>query len=310
MNTRHSEAITTDMTPTHTETQDPFFHNVGTHDVPTLVIEPQQGWSALKLHEIWEYRELLMLLVRRDITVRYKQTVFGAAWAVIQPIFTMIIFTVVFGNFAAMKNDPTLKNLNIPYPIFTFAALLPWNYFSRAIGGVIGSLVGSGHLIQKVYFPRLIPPLVAVLTPAIDFAIAFLVLIAMLVYFAIVPTWGALLLPVFLLLGALSALALGLWLAAINVKYRDIGHLMGHVTTLWMYDTPIIYPVSRVPEEWLFLYSLNPMVSVVGGFRWALLGMAPPDWTVMAISSAMVLVLLFGGLMFFKRTERQFADVV
>jgi lipopolysaccharide transport system permease protein len=307
MNTRHSEAIT-DMTPTHTETQDTFFHAVGTPEVPTLVIEPQQGWSALKLHEIWEYRELLMLLVRRDITVRYKQTVFGAAWAVIQPIFTMVIFTVVFGNFARMKNDPTLQD--VPYQVFAFAALLPWNYFSRAIGGVIGSMVGSGHLIQKVYFPRLIPPLVAVLTPAIDFGIAFLVLVGMLVYFAIVPTWGALLLPAFLLLGALAALALGLWLAAINVKYRDIGHLMGHVTTLWMYATPIIYPISRVPEKWLFLYSLNPMVSVVGGFRWALLGMAPPNWTVMAVSGAMVLLLLFGGLMFFKRTERQFADVV
>jgi lipopolysaccharide transport system permease protein len=289
-------------------------HGASHHDTPTLVIEPQKGWSALRLHEIWEYRELLLLLAKRDVTVRYKQTVFGAAWAIVQPIFTMVVFTVVFGGFAGFSNDRAMEHdgKNI-YPIFAFTALLPWNYFSRALGGVISSMVGSGHLIQKVYFPRLIPPLVAVMTPAVDFGISFLVLIGMMIYFSMAPTVGVLMLPVFLLFAALTALAVGLWLAAVNVKYRDIGHLMGHISTLWMYASPIIYPLEKVAEkapDWLFLYSLNPMVSVIEGFRWALVGKSPPDFTAMAVSASMVFVLLFGGLMFFKRTERQFADVV
>ncbi len=271
---------------------------------PHIVIEPSRGWAALKLRELWGYRELLYFLIWRDVKVRYKQTALGAAWAILQPLLTMVIFTVIFGNFASMPSD------GLPYPIFAFTALLPWTYFAQAIGRSGVSLVGSANLISKVYFPRLIMPISAAVAPIVDFAIAFVLLLGMMVWFGVTPTWGVLALPFFMLLALLTALGVGLWLSALNVKYRDVGHIIPFLIQFWMYASPIVYPVSLVPERWRLLYSLNPMAGVIEGFRWALLGKASPDLGVVAISTAVVLGLLLSGLVYFKRMERTFADIV
>jgi lipopolysaccharide transport system permease protein len=277
---------------------------VSTVDSPLVRIEPSHGWVSLKLSEIWEYRELLYFLVWRDVKVRYKQTVIGAAWAIIQPFMTMMIFTVIFSHLAKVPSD------GFPYPIFAYTALLPWTYFAAALSRAISSVIGDAHLVTKIYFPRLIMPLSGVLSPMVDFAFAFLVLLGMMVWFRVAPTWGVLTLPIFLLLALSTALAVGLWLSALNVRYRDVGHTIPFLVQIWMFASPIAYPVSMVPEKWRLLYSLNPMAGVIEGFRWALLGKESPDFAVMAVSAAAVAVLLWGGLLFFKRMERTFADVV
>ena len=271
---------------------------------PLTVVEPAHRLLDLDLRALWQYRELLYFLIWRDVKVRYKQTAIGFTWVIIQPVVTMVIFTVIFGNFANIPSD------GLPYPIFSFTALLPWSYFAQALGQSGRSLVGNAGLISKVYFPRLVIPLVAVSSPLVDFAVSFLVLLGMMVWFSVTPTWGVLLLPVFLLLAALTAFAVGLWLSALNVRYRDVSQLMPFLVQVWMYASPVIYPVSTIPEKWRLLYSLNPMVGVIEGFRWALLGKSSPDFTVMAVGSAIVLLLLAGGLVYFKRVESSFADVI
>lgn len=269
-----------------------------------LRIERSHSWLSLKLGELWEHRELLYFLIWRDVKVRYKQTVIGAAWAVLQPLMSMIVFTVVFSVFAKMPSD------GLPYPIFAYCALLPWSLFASALTRTSGSIVGQAGLISKVYFPRLIVPLSATLSGIVDFAIAFVLLLVMMAWYGVFPTWGVLLLPIFLLLALTTAFAIGLWFSALNVRYRDVGYTIPFITQFWMFASPIVYPISLVPEKWRLLYSLNPLVGVIEGFRWALLGKQSPDSVIIGVSSGVVVLLLFGGIIYFKRMERTFVDEV
>ncbi len=269
-----------------------------------LTIRPSQGWMPLKLGELWEYRELLYFLVWRDIKVRYKQTARGAAWAVIQPFFTMVVFSVFFGHLAKMPSD------GIPYPIFTYCALLPWQLFAYALGQSGNSLVANQSLITRVYFPRLVIPISAVLAGLVDFAVAFVVLLGMMLYYGIVPAIAILTLPLFLLLAVATALAVGLWLSALNVEYRDVRYTIPFLTQFWLFLTPVAYPSSLVPERWRALYGLNPLAGVVEGFRWALLGRSGPPDPLIGVSVLVVVLLLVGGLYYFRRMEKTFADVV
>lgn len=271
---------------------------------PTVVrIRPSRGWVSLKLHDLWEYRELLYFLVWRDLKVRHKQTVLGAAWAVIQPFSTMVVFSVFLGQFAKIPSD------GIPYPIFAYAALLPWTYFAQALNQSSNSLVGSAHLISKVYFPRLVMPISSVLSGMVDFAIAFLVLLGMMVYYGIPPTPSLVFLPAFLLLAVITALGVGMWLSALNVEYRDVRYVVPFLIQIWLFATPVAYPSSLLAEPFRTLYGLNPMVGVVEGFRWALLGTSPPG-PMIALSALVTLALLVSGAFCFRRMERSFADVV
>ena len=270
----------------------------------SIRIKPSRGWISLNLREVWAYRELLYFLVWRDVKVRYKQTLIGAAWAILQPLLTMLIFTLVFSRFAKIPSD------GLPYPIFAYTALLPWNFFAGALTRSSASIVGQSQLISKVYFPRLIIPLSAVISGIVDFVIAFLLLVVMMVWFGIAPHWGIVTLPVFLLLALATALAGGLWLSALNVRYRDVTYTVPFLVQLWMFASPIAYPTSLVPQQWRLAYSLNPLAGVIEGFRWALIGGASPDIRALSISSAAVFALLLGGIIYFKRMERTFADVV
>ncbi|HUW96760.1 MAG TPA: ABC transporter permease [Anaerolineae bacterium] len=272
-------------------------------ETSTIVIRPSRGWVSLDLRDLWRYRELLYFLTWRDIKVRYKQTIFGAAWAILQPFFTMIVFSVFFGRLAKMPSD------GIPYPIFAYCALLPWSYFAGALDRASNSLVGSSHLITKVYFPRLAIPISAVMAGLVDFGIAFVVLLGMMLYYGFAPTAAALTLPLFLVLAIAAALAVGLWLSALNVQYRDVRYTVPFLTQVWLFATPIAYPSSLVPEQWRTWYGLNPMAGVVEGFRWALLGKEPPG-PMLAVSIIAVVLLLIGGLYYFRRMERSFADLV
>jgi lipopolysaccharide transport system permease protein len=259
---------------------------------------------GLGFRELWEYRELLYFLVWRDVKVRYKQTAIGASWAVLQPLLTMVIFTLVFGRFANMPSN------GLPYPIFTYVALLPWTYFARSLSQSITSVVGNAHLITKVYFPRLLLPISAVVAGIIDFAIAFAFLIVMMFWYGIVPDWEIVFLPFFILLTMMTALSVSLWLSVINVRYRDIGQAVPFLLQIWMFISPVAYAVSVVPEKWRLVYSLNPMAGVVEGFRWALTHSESPPILPIVISTIMVAALLYGGLVFFKRMEETFADVI
>ncbi len=270
----------------------------------TIVIEPKKGLLQLDLKGIWQYRELLYFLVWRDLKVRYKQTVIGIGWAVLQPLVTMVIFTVIFGNLAKIPSD------GLPYPIFAYSALLPWNYFASALQRCVASVVGDASLISKVYFPRLILPVAGTVSGLADFLVSFVLLLGMMAYYGIGVSWSVLALPFFLLLALSTALAVGLWLSALNVRYRDIGHTIPFLVQVWMYASPIVYPVSMLPEKYRFVYSLNPMAGVIEGFRWALLSKQSPDFSVMAISAVVVFLLISGGLIFFRHMERTFADVV
>jgi lipopolysaccharide transport system permease protein len=271
---------------------------------PVLVLQPSKGLVRLNLRDVWAYRELLFFLIWRDVKVRYKQTVLGAAWAILQPVMTMVVFSVFFGRLAKMPSD------GIPYPVFAFAALLPWQLFAYALTESSNSLVGSQHLITKVYFPRLVVPLAAVLAGIVDFAIAFAVLLALMWYYGIMPTGAIVLLPLFVLFAVVTALAVGLWLASLNVKYRDVRYTIPFLTQFWMFATPVAYPSSLVPEQWRALLGLNPMAGVVEGFRWALLGSAQGPGPLLAVSVVAVVILLVGGLMYFRQMETTFADLV
>jgi lipopolysaccharide transport system permease protein len=272
-------------------------------ELPFIRIEACKN-SGLGLRELWEYRELLYFLVWRDVKVRYKQTAIGASWAVLQPLLTMVIFTLVFGRFANMPSN------GLPYPIFTYVALLPWTYFAKALNQSITSVVGNAHLITKVYFPRLLLPISAVVAGIVDFAIAFAFLIVMMIWYGIVPDWEIVFLPVFVLLTMMTALSVSLWLSVINVRYRDIGQAVPFLLQIWMFVSPVAYAVSVVPEKWRLIYSLNPMAGVVEGFRWALTHSESPPVLPIVVSTIMVTALLYGGLVFFKRMEETFADVI
>jgi lipopolysaccharide transport system permease protein len=270
----------------------------------TVVIEPARGLFDLDLKAVWEYRELLYFLVWRDVKVRYKQTVLGVAWVLLQPLLTMMIFTVIFSYLVRVPSD------GLPYPLFVFAALLPWTYFNQALTRGGTGLVSNANLITKVYFPRLIVPLSAAAAPLVDFMLSLVILLGLMAWYGVAPTWGVLALPFFILLALATALAVALLLSPLHAQYRDVGHMVPFLAQFWMYASPVIYPVSLIPEQWRLLYSLNPMVGVIEGFRWALLGKATPDFGVIGVSAVVVLVLLVIGLVSFKRAERTLVDVV
>lgn len=274
-----------------------------TSELPVLVIRPTKGFVSLNLREIWNYRELLYFLVWRDIKVRYKQTALGAAWAVIQPVMTMIVFSIFFGRLAKVPSD------GIPYPVFAYTALLPWQLFAFALTESSNSLVGSQNLITKVYFPRLVIPLASVLAGLVDFGIAFVVLLVLMFYYGITPGSAIVWLPLFMLLALATALSVGLWFSALNVKYRDVRYTIPFITQLWMFATPVAYPSSLVPKPWRAWLGLNPMAGVVEGFRWALLGKTAAPGLLLWISIVAVLLLLIGGLFYFRRMESTFADL-
>jgi homopolymeric O-antigen transport system permease protein len=272
--------------------------------VRVLRIQPSRGWVSLKLGELWAYRELLYFLIWRDIKVRYKQTALGAAWAIIQPFATMVVFSLFFGKLAKMPSD------GIPYPIFSYAALVPWTFFAAGLTGSSNSLVGSSHLITKVYFPRLVIPLATVLAGVVDFLLALVVLLGMMLYYHIIPTINVLWLPLFLLLAFVTSVGVGLWLSSLNVKYRDVRYVVPFITQFWLFATPIAYPSSLLRQPWRTLYGLNPLVGVVDGFRWALLGTKPSPGPLVFVSAAVSLFILVSGAFYFRRMEKSFADIV
>jgi len=284
-----------------TETQAEWHPNPS---VSMIHIAPSKGWVSLKLHELWEYRELLYFLTWRDIKVRYKQTVLGAAWAIIQPFFTMVVFSLFFGRLAKVPSD------GIPYPIFSYTALVPWTFFAQGLSQASNSLVSSANLIKKVYFPRLAMPIATVLAGVIDFVLAFIVLLAMMLAYGIVPTVYIFWLPFFLLLALTTSLGTGLWLSALNVQFRDVRYTVPFLTQFWLFATPIAYPSSLLSEPWRTLYGINPMVGVVEGFRWALLGTNTAPGPIILVSSLAALLLLVSGALYFRRMEKNFADVV
>jgi lipopolysaccharide transport system permease protein len=258
----------------------------------------------LGLREFLEYRELLFFLIWRDIKVRYKQTVLGAAWAIIQPFMTMVVFSLFFGRLAGIPSE------GVPYPIFSYAALVPWTFFANGLSQSANSLVGSANLLTKVYFPRLTIPIASVLSGAVDFVLAFLVLLGMMLFYRVTPTWNILWLPLFLLLALVTALGVGLWLSALNVEYRDVRYVVPFLVQFWLFATPIAYPSSLLSEPWRTIYALNPMVGVVEGFRWALLGTETAPGPMILISALAAIVILLGGVVYFRRMEDTFADVV
>ena len=276
-----------------------------TQPLVTTVIEPSRGWAPLKLSELWEYREVLYFLIWRDIKVRYRQTLIGAAWAIVQPFMTMVVFTVFFGRLAKMPSDGT------PYALFAFSALVPWVFFANGLTQSANSLVHSGNLITKVYFPRLLVPMGRVLSGLPDLGLSFLVLLGMVWWYGLLQVRGPLLwLPVLAFLAFVTALGVGLWLSALNVRYRDIQHAVPFLIQIWLFATPIVYPSSLLPEPWRTIYGLNPLVGVVEGFRWTLLGSGPAPGLSLAVSTLAALALLTTGAYFFRRIERSFADVV
>jgi lipopolysaccharide transport system permease protein len=276
--------------------------------VPThsreVVLGPSTGWVAPDLQELWHHRELVFYLAWRDLTVRYKQTIIGVAWVAIKPLATTIILWIIFGMLLRVPTN------GLPYPVFAFAALAPWTFFSSALTQSGSSLVANAGLVTKVYFPRLALPLASVLAATVDFAVAFVILIVMMILFGVTPGIAIVTVPIFVLIIILAALGAGLWLSALEVRYRDVGYTIPLLMQLWMFVTPVIYPVTIIPEEWRLVYSLNPMVGVVEGFRWALLSTSDRPDTSLAISAIVVVVVLLGGLLFFRRTERTFADIV
>lgn len=272
-------------------------------DRPLVSIRPSKKWVALNLRDLWAYRDLLYFLTWRDVKVRYKQTALGATWAIIQPLFTMLIFTLFFGKLAGIPSD------GVPYPLFAFAALLPWTFFSNAVTNSGNSLVGSANLITKVYFPRLIIPAAAVLAGLVDFVVALALLAAMMIWYGVVPSIGVVLLPALLLLLTMLTLGVGMWLSALNVKYRDIRYALPFCIQLWMFATPIIYPMSMVPTKWRWLMTLNPLTGIIEGFRAALFG-RPLDGPALAISMLVTALVLVYAAYSFRRMEKSFADVV
>jgi homopolymeric O-antigen transport system permease protein len=271
---------------------------------PTTILAPSRGWAPLQIDDLWKYRELLYFLVWRDVKVRYKQTALGAAWAIIQPLLTMIVFSVFFGRLAKMPSD------GIPYPVFAFAALVPWTFFAHGLTNASNSLVGSANLIKKIYFPRLIMPVAAVLSGLIDFVLAFVVLVGMMLFYGIVPSPKILAVVPLLFLAMVTSLGVALWLSALNVEFRDVRYLIPFLTQFWLFLTPIAYPSSLLNEPWRTVYGLNPMVGVVEGFRWALLDTHTGPGGMVMVSGFAAVALLVGGAYYFRRMEATFADVV
>jgi lipopolysaccharide transport system permease protein len=271
---------------------------------PVLRIEPSHGWVALGLAELWEYRELLYFLTWRDVKIRYKQTALGASWAILQPFLTMVVFSVFFGKLARMPSD------GIPYPIFSFAALVPWTFFANGLSLASASVVGSANMIKKLYFPRLVVPISSVLGGLVDLLLGFVVLVGMMLYFHMTPTRNVIWLPGLVVLALVTSLGVGVWLSTLNVRFRDVRFTIPFLTQFWLFATPIAYPSSLLPEPWRTLYGLNPMAGVVEGFRWALLGTQTAPGPIIIVSSAAALVLLVSGLYYFRRMERTFADIV
>lgn len=269
-----------------------------------IKIRPSKGWVALNLKDLWVYRELLYFLTWRDIKVRYKQTVLGAAWAIIQPLSTMLLFTLFFGKLGHIPSD------GVPYPIFAYAGLLPWMFFSNAVTNSGNSLVGSSNLITKVYFPRMIIPGAAVGAGLVDFAIAFVILIALMIYYGVAVTWGIVMLPVLVILTTLLALGVGMWISALNVKYRDIRYALPFLVQLWMFASPVIYPASLMPQKWRWILWLNPLTGIIEGFRSSLFGVNKFDWTGLSLSTVITLGVLVYSAYDFRRMEKVFADVV
>jgi lipopolysaccharide transport system permease protein len=269
-----------------------------------IIIRPTSGWAALNLRDLWVYRELVYFMTWRDLKVRYKQTALGAAWAILQPFLTMVVFSIFFGSLAGVPSD------GVPYPIFSYTALIPWTLFSKALQDASRSLVNSSHMITKVYFPRMILPLASVLAGIVDFLIAFVVLLGMMAFYHVTPTANIWTIPLFLILALVTAAGVSLWLSALNVLYRDINYVLPFLTQFWMYITPIAYPSSMVPEKWRLLYAVNPMTGVVEGFRWALLGSGQAPGMMTLVSTLVAIVLLVSGMFYFKRMERLFADMV
>ncbi len=267
-------------------------------------LAPSKGWVALHLREFWEYHELLYFLIWRDVKVRYKQTALGATWAIIQPLFTMMVFTLFFGKLAKIPSD------GLPYQVFSYSALVPWTFFANGLTQSADSLAGSANLLRKVYFPRLSIPVAAVLSGGVDFLIAFTVLLVMMPIYGVYPTANVVWLPLFLLLALVTSLGVGLWLSALNVEYRDVKYIVPFIVQFWMLATPIAYPSSEIPEPWHTWYGLNPMAGVVEGFRWALLGKGDTPGAMVAVSALAALTLLVGGAFYFRRMEKTFADLV
>ena len=272
--------------------------------MPVFLIQPSRGWVSLKVRELWEYRELLYFLTWRDIKVRYKQTVLGAAWAIIQPLLTMVVFSLFFGRLAKIPSD------GVPYPLFSYAALVPWSFFANGLNMASNSLVASSNLIKKVYFPRLAMPIATVLAGAVDFALAFIVLIGMMAIYGVPATPNVIWLPFFFLLAFIASLGISLWLSAMNVQFRDVRYVIPFLTQFWLFATPIAYPSTLLHEPWRTVYGINPMVGVVEGFRWALLGTNTAPGPIIAVSSLATVALLVSGAFYFRRMEKNFADIV
>jgi lipopolysaccharide transport system permease protein len=272
--------------------------------MPVLRIEHSTGWVSINFRELWNYRELFYFLTWRDIKLRYKQTELGIAWAIIQPLLTMLIFSLFFGKLARIPSD------GIYYPVFAFTALVPWVFFANGLSQSSNSLVGNSNLITKVYFPRIMIPISAVFSGAFDFALAFVLLLGMMTYYRIPVTTSILYLPLFLLLAFVSAMGAGLWFSALNVKYRDVRFIVPFLIQIWMFATPIAYPSTLIPGRWRMLYGLNPMVGVIEGFRWMLLGTRTQPSPMIAVSTATAVAILAAGICYFKKTEKSFADIV
>jgi len=273
-------------------------------DLPVIRVEPTRGWNSLRLREVWAFRELLYFLIWRDVNVRYKQTVFGVAWAIIQPVFAMIVFSLFFGRLAKIPSD------GVPYPVFSYAALVPWTFFANSLTQISNSLVRDSNLITKVYFPRLVLPIASALGGLVDFTLAFVVLLGLMLVYRTFPTINVLLLPFLLLLALATSVSVGLWLSALNVRYRDVRYIVPFLIQAWLFATPVVYPSSLLPAGWRLLYSLNPMVGVVEGFRWALLGTHTRPGPMIVVSALTVLGLLISGAFYFRRTEGTLADVM
>ena len=275
------------------------------HEPTTIYIKPSTGIAALNLRDLWIYRELVYFMIWRDIKVRYKQTLLGAAWAIIQPVMTMLVFTFLFGTVAKVPTD------GIPYPIFSFTALLPWGLFVAALNQASRSLTSNTNMITKIYFPRLVLPVASVLAGLVDFAIAFVILIGLMIYYKTVPAWNVLwALPLFLLLAIVTALGVALWLSAINVKYRDVNYALPFITQFWLFATPVAYSAKVISQKWQLVYSLNPMAGVVNGFRWALLNAGNGPDTALWVSAGISILILITGLFYFRNMEKTFADTI
>lgn len=284
-------------------TAPPSLANIDLPAQPLVTIEPSGRWGVLNLRDLWSYRELLYFLIWRDVKVRYKQTALGVAWAIIQPLFTMLIFTLFFGRLAGVPSD------NVPYPVFAYAGLLPWTFFANAVSSSGNSLVGSANLITKVYFPRMIIPAAAVGAGLVDLGIAFVVLVPLMFYYGVTISWSILMLPVLVMLTALLALGVGMWLSALNVKYRDVRFALPFLVQLWMFVSPVIYPTSFLPQRWRLLFAVNPMTGIIEGFRSALFGHAF-NWTALAVATTIALAVLVYASFSFRRMEKSFADIV